>query len=278
MRRRMFATAGAGVIGAATAVVALVVGTTAGFAATTKSFAYGIEAIGPIPIEPTPYIESTDGTEQTSTAIELPDNPLVVAAIIDLMAGDDTASVQIARVLLPAETGLPDELAPLADALKQISDALTPLCDADTPALPENPLTDALPVDLGEALDPAQLCEALENPARLLELKAVEVSCDGDTGMTKIAEISLLGQEVPIPPLEPNTEIIPANPLLALTANKQVAGEDGSFSVTGLEVNIGDGEQIINLGNATCGAGEKDDNPPTATPPPPVTTGLPVTG
>lgn len=282
MRRRAIAAAGAATLGAATAVVALVAGTSVGFAETTTSSAYGIEAVGPIPIEPTPYIESTDGSTKTESAFQMPDNPLVKLGLANLSAGDQEASSELLRVALLPGAELPEELAPLQDALDQLAAALKPLCDADPPVdqLPPNPITDALPEELLDALDPNQLCEGLEGglPA-LLSLDAVEVYCEGDQGGVRLVDLAVFGQDAPdFPEPEPNTAIIPENPLLTVTANKQETLEDGSFSVTGLEINLGDGAQIIRLSNATCGGTKDDDNPPTATPPPPVTTGLPVTG
>jgi len=282
MRRRAIAAAGAATLGAATAVVALVAGTSVGFAETTTSSAYGIEAVGPIPIEPTPYVESTDGSTKTTEAFQMPDNPLVKLGLANLSAGDQEASSELLRVALLPGAALPEELAPLQDALDQLAAALEPLCAAEPPVdqLPENPITDALPEELLDALDPNQLCEGLEGglPA-LLSLDAVEVFCEGDQGGVKLVDLAVFGQKAPdFPEPEPNTAIIPENPLITVTANKQETLEDGSFSVTGLEINIGDGAQIIRLSNATCGGTKDDDNPPTATPPPPVTTGLPVTG
>jgi hypothetical protein len=282
MRRRAIAAAGAATLGAATAVVALVAGTSVGFAETTTSSAYGIEAVGPIPIEPTPYVESTDGSTKTTEAFQMPDNPLVKLGLANLSAGDQEASSELLRVALLPGAALPEELAPLQDALDQLAAALEPLCAAEPPVdqLPENPITDALPEELLDALDPNQLCEGLEGglPA-LLSLDAVEVFCEGDQGGVKLVDLAVFGQKAPdFPEPEPNTAIIPENPLITVTANKQETLEDGSFSVTGLEINLGDGAQIIRLSNATCGGTKDDDNPPTATPPPPVTTGLPVTG
>lgn len=282
MRRRAIATAGAATLGAATAVAALVIGTTTGFAETTTSSAYGIEAVGPIPIEPTPYVESTDGSTKTASGGELPEElaPLATLKIGALMAGNDEASSKLVELGLLPGAGLPEELAPLQDALDQLAAQLKPLCDAGSPIeqIPSNPITDALPPELVEALDPQQLCDAFEGAApAVLEVGLIDAHCKGDAGGVTIADVKLLGQAVPVPEPEPNMEIIPANPLLAVMANKQVKRDDGSFSVTGLEINLGDGAQIINLSNATCAKGVKDE-PPTATPPPPVTTGLPVTG
>lgn len=274
MRRRVFATAGAAAIGAATAVAALAIGTTTGFAATTTSSAYGVEAIGPLPIEPTPYVESTDGTTKTDSLAKLPDNPLLGLTLAEVSAGDDKASVTLADVALGGD--LPEPPPELVDFCENLPDTPAP----DLP-LPEPPDDFPLPGPGDLPADNLQdFCKLiLTPPSSLVEAELIEVSCDGDEGGVKIVGLKILGQEVPdVEVPEPNMGI-PENPLLTLTANKQVKGDDGSFSVTGLEINVGDGAQIINLANATCGAGaDDDDDDPTATPPPPVTTGLPVTG
>ena len=288
MKRRAIAAAGAATLGAATAVVALVAGTTVSFAETTTSSAYGIAAEGALPFDPTPYVESTDGTAQTNSLLELPEaaEALLGLGVAEVSADDDKASVKLVDLsLLP----LPELPAELEAALKQLSDALKPVCEApvpelpDIPELPDNPLSDLLD-ELGNQLDPGKLCDALENPpSSVLELGLVEVYCEGDEGGVKLADVTILGQELPIPEAPEDLPEFPENPLLSLAVNKQVQGDDGSFSVTGLEVNIGDGAQVLSIGNATCGVSDDDDDDdddddPTATKPAPVTTGLPVTG
>lgn len=279
MKRRVIAAAGAATLGAATAVVALVASTTVGFAETSTSSAYGIAAEGAIPLDPTPYVESTDGSTQTSNAFELPEElkPLISLTAAEVTAGDDKASVKLLDVGVLPIGELPAEL---ESAFEQFKAALQPLCSAGDPIdqIPSNPLTDALPDELKDVLDPNQLCDSLDDPpSSLLELGVVEVYCEGDEGGVRLVDVTLLGQQLPIPEAPEDLPEFPENPLLTVAANKQVKGEDGSFSVTGLEINLGDGAQILRLANATCGASEKDDDP-TATPPNPVTTGLPVTG
>lgn len=102
---RAIAGAGAAVIGAATAVTALMFGTTTGLAAPGTSSAFGISAEGAIPIDPTPYIESTDGTEQSDSLIDVPlgENGSIRAATV--AAGNDTASVELAGVELSSDMG-----------------------------------------------------------------------------------------------------------------------------------------------------------------------------
>jgi uncharacterized membrane protein len=288
MKRRAIAAAGAAAVGAAAAVVALVAGTTVGFAETSTSSAYGVAAEGVLEIEPVPYVESSDGSTKTDSLVELPENPLLNVAVAKVSAGDGQASVKLADVsVLPANVQLPKNLKDLQKAVDQLRGLLAKPCDASKPKLPEklpkNPLTD-LVVELTKKLDPKPLCDVIKGRLSVLELGLVEVYCDGDQGGLKIADVKLLGHKIELPEAPENVGL-PENPLLQLTINKQVADdEDGSFSVTGLELNLLDGTQVIKLGNATCGVtdvddGDEDDQtPPTATKPAPVTTKLPVTG
>lgn len=134
--------------------------------------------------------------------------------------------------------------------------------------------------------------------------KAVEVSCDGDSGTT-----TLVGLEIPGADLdesfepEPNTTVIPEplDEVAQVTLNRQTTNDDGSVTIDGIVIDlVGDTQQVI-IGSATCGgpggaddggsAGGADDggaddggaddggdDGSTATSPAPITTGLPVTG
>lgn len=266
-------------MGAATAIVALVAGTTVGHADATTSSAYGISAEGFVPIEPTPQVESTDGTPQTSSELQIPPNPLLELEVAKVSAAENTASVELVDFALLPGAELPEQLAPLKDALNQLADGLKPLCDAGNPIeqLPSNPITDELPEEVTEQLDPQKLCDGLagDMPA-VLGIDLIKVACTGKTGTVEVANLTVLGQPITIPGTEPNTEI-PADPLANITINKQTENEDGSFTVEGVVIDVADGAEVITLGSATCG-GSTPPSGPTATAPAPVTTGLPVTG
>lgn len=281
MRPRALAGAGATALGAVTAIAALVIGTTAGYAETVPSSAYGIAAEGPVPIEPTPYVESTDGSRQENSALTLPENPLIALDVAKVVAEEEAASAQLLNLALAPGAELPSQLSALNEPLQQLMSGLQPACEAENPA---EPVTDALgevlPSEIVEQIDPQTLCASIttaETPA-LVTIELVKVSCDADSGSVEIANVALLGQQVAIPPLENETPILPENPLVTITANKQTSNDDGSFTVTGLEIDLGGGTEVITLGSATCGFHEPDENKPTAPPPTPVTTGLPVTG
>lgn len=101
--RRGIAGAGAAAIGAATSVTALVLGTTTGLAQTGVSSAYAVAAEGPVPIEPTPYVESTDGRTQTDSAVSVPLGEYGSVNVGEVMAGNNTASVTLTDVSVAHE-------------------------------------------------------------------------------------------------------------------------------------------------------------------------------
>lgn len=282
MRPRALAGAGATALGAVTAIAALVIGTTAGYAETVPSSAYGIAAEGPVPIEPTPYVESTDGSRQENSALTLPENPLVSLEVAKVVADEEAASAELLNLGLVPGAELPEQLSALNEPLQQLTSGLEPACEAENPANDVNDaIDDLLGGGIGDQLDPQQLCDSItatEMPA-LVSIELVKVACDATSGSVEIANVALLGQQVQIPPLEEETPILPENPLVTITANKQTTHDDGSFTVVGLEIDLGDGTEVITLGSATCGFNKPDEpEKPTAPPPTPVTTGLPVTG
>ncbi|MPY98234.1 MAG: hypothetical protein GEU97_09585 [Actinophytocola sp.] len=286
MRPRALAGAGATALGAVTAIAAIVIGTAAGAASPeaeteyVPSSAYGIAAEGPVPIDPTPHVESTDGSRQENSVLTVPENPLVSLEVAKVVADESSASAELLNLGLVPGAELPEQLAALNEPLQQLMSGLEPACEAENPAEPvTEALSDVLPSEIVEQIDPQTLCASIttaETPA-LVTIELVKVSCDAKSGSVEIANVSLLGQQVAIPPLENETPILPENPLVTITANKQTTNDDGSFTVVGLEIDLGGGAEVITLGAATCGFSETT-TPPPPPPPTPVTTGLPVTG
>ncbi|MGH3518781.1 MAG: choice-of-anchor P family protein [Haloechinothrix sp.] len=276
MRRRAIAGAGAAALGAITAVTALLIGSATGYAAPGPSEAYGISADGPIVIEPTPVASSTDGSTVTSTQLELPPNPLVALKAATVTAGDSKASAALLNLALFPGAELPDELDPLIKELEGICEQLpeeespVPPPDVPIPGFPESP----------ESL--RELCDLVLNPPAtesFISIDAVNVFCAGTTGNVQVIDLKVLGQEIDIPANPPPNTEIPLDPLVNITFNKQTTNDDGSFSVQGVVIDLGNGEQEIILASATCGKAAEEKPPaPTATKPAPVTTGLPVTG
>lgn len=268
MRRRALAGAGAAALGAATAIAALVIGTTTAVAAPGPSSAYGV-FVSSIIDPPRPAVESTDGTEQSDSLAELPENDLLGLEVAAVSAGDSTASSKLLGVQVVPGAEAPEQLDPVFDGLQE---ACANLPDNPSPVPPP----EGLPDDLQEA------CMLIADPPAmdaLLSVDLIEVSCEGDSANFNLAGVRLLGQELPIPSTDPNTMITP-EPLadvISVTINKQSTGDNG-LNVQGLVVSLGGGEVEIVLASATCGTATEPPDKPTATAPAPVTTGLPVTG
>ena len=115
---------------------------------------------------PTPYVESTDGSNKTAGGGSLPANPLGVSATIgELSAGDDFASVELTDLgVAPSGEQVPAELQTALDELQAGCEALAeevpPLEEEEPPAEgeeqgenePVEPRAGALP--LPEEFDP----------------------------------------------------------------------------------------------------------------------------
>ncbi|MGH3951608.1 MAG: choice-of-anchor P family protein [Pseudonocardiaceae bacterium] len=273
MRRRAIAGAGAGALGAVTAAAALLIGSATGYAASGPSEAYGVFITGVID-PPQPYVQSVDGTEQSDAIFQAPENPLIGLDLAEVTAGDSEASVQLLGLEVVPGAEVPPEL---QDLLDQIAEGFAPVCTQEPPTdqLPPE-LSDLIPKDIADQLDPAKLCEGLEGGApAVLSLDLVTVACAGTAGSVQVAGLALLGQEIDIPANpEPNTEI-PLGPAGSITFNKQGNTEDG-FTVQGAAIDLGGQLEII-LASATCGQ-PTEEPAPSAPKPTPVTTGLPVTG
>jgi phage baseplate assembly protein gpV len=281
MRRDLKALAGTAAVVTATASFAVLAGSTAVDARSTTSSAYGVSAAGALPFDMTPYVESSDGKTHTSSAVELPDNPLLSVRAGTVSAGNDAASVQLLDVGV-GQGGfdqLPEPPQELRDQCANLPDAGTG--DLPTGDLPDVPIPGFPSLDDLPASDLQELCDLLLTPPdSVLSVGAVHVWCKGDTGAVDVANLKVLGQAVDVPSTAPNTSL-PANPLVGLTVNKQTKNADGSFTVSGLVIDLGDGSQTITLGSATCAkpAAKHHASPtPTAPTPTPVVTTHPVTG
>jgi hypothetical protein len=258
---------------------------------TSSAFGLAVDAQGSEAIPPTPYVESTDGSEQT-TGGNLPSNPLLNGGVATLSAGNDTAAVRL--VDLSIGGGIVEQLPPeLRDGLTQLQAACDSIpAEGEVPTLPPLPIPLPLPpAPTGE--DIRELCNDLFSGelTTLAEIGVLEISCTGDSGSVSVADVSALGAPVPVPAVEPNTALVPANPLLNITANRQTPNADGSFTVDGLVIDLADGSGEVIVGSVTCGVPNAvdtpatpetpetaDPRPPTATAPTPVPTRAPVTG
>ena len=157
----------------------------------------------------------------------------------------------------------------------------------ELPLPPEfDPLEDLLTELLGgfERGDLEDFCDSFDATAPIVTVDVVDVSCTGDTGAVRIQDVKLLGQDVPLEPstVEPNTKILPDNPLVTITANRQTTTDDDGFSVDGLAIELAGGEGEAIVANATCGetiaTPGGDTGLPAAPAPAPVSGSAPVTG
>jgi hypothetical protein len=212
-------------------------------------------------------------------------------------AGNDAASVELFDVTIGqgalSQVKVPAEL-------KQTC-ANLPAQGADDLPIPDLPLPDlGLPLPTPSTADlPAknlpELCNLLLTPpSSLLGIDTVNVWCSGDDGGVDIGSLTLLGQKVAVPTTK-QVVTIPAAPLATITVNERTKRSDGSFTITGLTINLGNGAQVIRLASATCAKPHEKATPtpkptptqnhpapvnqaPAAPIPTPVKTHHPVTG
>ncbi|MDO7867146.1 hypothetical protein [Nocardioides jiangxiensis] len=297
MKRELKAALGATALlaGAATVVVG---GATSGTAAGVPSSAYGITASGLIPIDPLPYVVSTDGTLKEDSAVGLPVQGLADVGVINASAENDHATASVASVDLTGgllkNAGLADALAPITDACTQLATALN-----DTTAQLGGSLTNLIgqigtvtqPLTGGDLIsDPTLLtslqglCDTLSNLGDLVNVGAVTAECTGHTGEGKIASLNLLGLPVDLP-TGANQSLSSGAlgalaPILDVKLNTQTTNADGTFTVTALELDLL-GQIQIKVASATCGHVTNDVTPtqvPSAPAPKPIRTDVPVTG
>jgi hypothetical protein len=275
----------------------LVASAPVGNAAARPSSAYAVSAEGQFPVAKTPYAESLDGKRQTTSALELPKNPLLSVRAGTATAGNNSASVELFDVVvgpdLLSQVKIPPEL-------KQTCASL-PAQGADDLPIPDLPLPDlGLPLpQLSTADLPVKnlpgLCDLLLTPpSPLLEIDSVNVWCSGDQGGVDIGSLTLLGHKLALPSTKQGATI-PAAPLATIKVNEQAKHSDGSFTITGLSIDLGGGTEVISLASATCAKPAPKptptpkptqpqnpappvDHPPAAPVPTPIKTHQPVTG
>jgi len=251
----------------------------------TRSSAYGVtvNAGGQEVIPPSPSVESTDGSTQ-STGGEIPPDagPLLSGGVLQLSAGNKEARVAVTDLTignLAAE--LPQEL---TDQLKQLEAACVGLAEAAE--LP--PVLGELPIGVEEPTkeDFTEFCSDLVEGdfANLATIGTLQVECDGDAGAVTVLGASALGSGAPfdLDNVEPNTELFPDNPLISVTLNRPSNGPRGGFTVDGLVVSLGEGEAEAVVASTTCSEGipqtASTPTAPTAPAPTPQQASVPVTG
>jgi hypothetical protein len=251
----------------------LVASSPAGTAAAKPSSAYGISATGQVPIAKTPYVESPDGKRHSSSALALPENALISLRAGTATAGNDSAALELFDLAVGqgalSAVKLPPEL--------QQSCANLPATGADDLPIPDLPLPDlGLPLPALSTKDlPVKnlpdLCKLLLTPpSSLLAIDSVNVYCTGDEGAVDIGSLTLLGQKIAVPSTK-QSFTIPAAPLAKITVNEQTKNADGSFTITALTIDLGNGAEVIRLASATCAKQASTPKPsPTPSPTPTV--------
>jgi hypothetical protein len=232
----------------------LVASAPTGTAAGKPSSAYGLFATGQVPVAKTPYAESPDGKRHTTSALELPKNPLIALRAANVSAGNDSASVELFDLTVGPDLLNQIKIPP---DLKKSCDNLPATGAGDLP-IPELPLPDlGLPLPKLSTKDlPVKnlpdLCKLLLTPpSSLLALDSVNVYCTGDSGAIDIGSLTLLGQKIAIPSTK-QSFTIPAEPLAKITVNEQTKSPDGSFTITALTIDLGNGAEVLKLASATC--------------------------
>jgi hypothetical protein len=283
---------------AVTGVVAftLVASAPIGNAAARASSAYAVSAEGQVPVARTPYADSLDGKRHSSSALELPKNPLLSVRAGTVTAANDAAAVELFDIVVGPDILSQVKLPP---DLKKSCDTL-PATGADDLPIPKLPLPDlGIPLpDLSTIDLPVKnlpdLCKLLLTPpSSLLGIESITVWCTGDTGGVDVGALTLLGQRIAVPTVKQGATI-PAAPLATITVNEQAKHSDGAFTITGLTINLGGGAEVIRLASATCAKPAAKPTPkptqpkttqpapeapaPAAPAPTPVKTHHPVTG
>jgi hypothetical protein len=255
----------------------------------TKSSAYGVSVSGggEQVVPPTPYVESTDGSNQTGGG-QIPDNPIVSGGVVSLTAGNDQASATVTDLTLGAVAAeFPPELREQLTQLQQVCEGGSELPGEELPdilgelpiALPQQPSEDEL----------IAFCNGLFDGdfVNLATVGTLVAACDGNRRTVTIEDVTVLGS--PAPDLEgeiaPNTPLAPENPLLNVILNRQNEGPNGAKNVAALVADVAGGQGEVVVSSASCGERiaepvqeDRDPQPPTAPAPTPVTTSAPVTG
>ncbi|MGH3950737.1 MAG: hypothetical protein ACRDSE_16745 [Pseudonocardiaceae bacterium] len=218
---------------------ALILGTATGVAEPGTSSAFGVSAEGVIPIDPTPFVESTDGTEVTDSAVNIPLGENGEVNVGKVLAGNNTASVTLADATLGQE-GLGEIVVEISKLECNGSESTLTIAsltvDGEEQVLPGP--TEEEVIDL-QQLGSITIHEQIDNPDGTYTANGVVIN------------------------LLPDTEAEQTVTLASVTCGGP-AKDDGDN---------GDGDNGDDDGDNGDG-----DNGPTATKPAPITTGLPVTG
>lgn len=286
MISRKLAGVSAATVGAATAAAALLLGTVSGNAAQGQvSSAFGIASEGLIDIDPTPFVQSTDGTRQEDSLLGggFDEEGLVVDALV-VSAEPGRASSQALEVDLGDDgLGLGDTVGDdVGDDGGLSIEVLTTTCEngqGDVEILGGSLGGDELPSDPseGENLDASPLLE--------IEFNRQTRNEDGT--------LTVEGLVVTLLPIDENDQIrsqdygllrdlLPTGTDLPAQDSEQAPDNGGELLdlLEGEGLDLGEDEPLLRLvlTSATCGEKGKDKVVPTPAPvPTPTKTNLPVT-
>jgi hypothetical protein len=257
VNRKKLGGAGAVAIGAATAVTALLVGSAVAAAdeAHPSSSAYGISASGLLTINPTPYVESTDGERAHDQLLKLEPSKDLALGVLTVDAGDGAATTSVAKVnllgLIRADlvtTSCKDG----RGALEIINGSIL------GQRIPEHPIS-GQSIDLSPLLS-VTLGDETRNADDSITVTGIEVKVlPGNTDRNE----KLTGSQKAALPALGNLlgRPMPASPTSAGDVFDALSGLTGGGKTL----------QTVTIGSATCGAGQDGpggEEPPTGGEPP----------
>lgn len=258
---RKLAGVSAAAVGAATAVTALLVGAASGSAQTEfNDSAYGIAATGLVPIEPTPFVESTDGEVVTDELLQLP-QPLGVG-VLKVEAGGNAAKAQALDVNLAEQLELRVLTTTCDNAQGDVELIGGSLGGEDLPSEPAP----------GETID--------ASPLATVELNKQTENEDGTLTVDGLVLTVLppgdAGAPVAAQDFEQLEQLAPEQLQLPAAAPATVGDLRAQLDELNSDLAVQQGEALltVTLTSATCGAEKKAPAPK----PKPVEADLPVTG
>lgn len=224
--------AGVAVTVAGVTATAMLAGSASAATGGSQASAFALSAEGPVPIDPVSAVSSTGSPESTSAA-ELPENPLLSASALSTQASPGRARASVADLNL----GDGAIAASLITATCTNGAGSAKLADLviggqHMPASPAPNTTISVPPEGGQV--PTDKAKALTDKVK-----------------------SMVGDNEALSDLQDRAKTLADSGLkVTLTLNKQVPGDDGSLTVTALElkVSVGGKSETISVASATCNA------------------------
>lgn len=289
MNSRKLAGASAASVGAATAVVALLLGTVSGNAGEgdPRSSAYGISSEGLLPIDPTPYVEAPPDDRKALLEVPGPDEELLHVALLKVEAEAFRSKATAVDVDV---LGISiDLIEARCDHGKGDSSILGGKGNGNGKVLPSNPAT-------GQELDLSPILKIEFNRQKRdrdkLTVDALVVSLlPGDNATKAVTEKDLtdlrgLAPNLKVPTMQEleaeRTKSAPQQQQSPQPAAPAPTVEDLAKAVEGLNPGLvakGDGDALLEIviSSASCSDERKKEDKEEAPKPKPVEADLPVT-